>query len=91
MSTQNNSPDNTAPKSQTNVQANHTDDLQIIIVSGRSGSGKTSVLNVLADFGYHAIDNMPLSLVPDAVAKLFEVGDTPRIALGVDVRRLVRT
>ena len=86
MSTQNNSPDNTAPKTQTNVQANHTDDLQIIIISGRSGSGKTSVLNVLADFGYHAIDNMPLSLVPDAVAKLFDVGDTPRIALGVDVR-----
>ena len=31
--------------------------LQVIIVSGRSGSGKTSVLNIMEDFGYYPIDN----------------------------------
>ncbi|MBR7538757.1 RNase adaptor protein RapZ, partial [Mycobacterium tuberculosis] len=40
--------------------------LQVIIVSGRSGSGKTSVLNIMEDFGYYPIDNLPLSLVPSA-------------------------
>ncbi|WP_410473059.1 RNase adapter RapZ [Faucicola mancuniensis] len=58
---------------------------QIVIVSGRSGSGKTSVLNILEDFGYYCLDNLPLSLVPMAVAKLTE-SQIHKIALGVDVR-----
>ena len=39
-----------------------TDKLSILVVSGRSGSGKTSVLNILEDLGYYSIDNLPLSL-----------------------------
>lgn len=57
----------------------------IIIVSGRSGSGKTSVLNILEDFGYYVIDNLPLSLVNDAVDSLIG-DDTKKVALGIDVR-----
>lgn len=60
--------------------------VRVLIVSGRSGSGKTSVLNILEDFGYYAIDNMPLSLVPDAAAKLIGEGGITQVALGVDVR-----
>lgn len=52
-----------------------TDKLSILIISGRSGSGKTSVLNTLEDLGYYSIDNLPLSLLPDAAHKLVnEVG-----------------
>ncbi|ELA09302.1 glmZ(sRNA)-inactivating NTPase [Moraxella macacae 0408225] len=58
---------------------------QILIVSGRSGSGKTSVLNILEDFGYYCLDNLPLSLVLTAVAKLAD-SDIKKIALGIDVR-----
>lgn len=58
---------------------------EIVIVSGRSGSGKTSVLNILEDFGYYAIDNLPITLVIDAVNSLQELG-IKKIALGVDVR-----
>ena len=50
--------------------------LQVIIVSGRSGSGKTSVLNIMEDFGYYPIDNLPLSLVPSAIDKLVPVSYT---------------
>lgn len=57
----------------------------IIIVSGRSGSGKTSALNILEDFGYYVIDNLPLSLVTDAVDSLIG-DDTKKVALGIDVR-----
>lgn len=62
-----------------------TTPLQIIIVSGRSGSGKTSVLNILEDFGYYCLDNLPLSLVITALEKLTE-NDIKKIALGIDVR-----
>jgi len=62
------------------------DALSILVVSGRSGSGKTSVLNILEDLGYYSIDNLPLSLVPQAVHKLVRESGIRRIALGVDIR-----
>lgn len=58
---------------------------QLIIVSGRSGSGKTSVLNILEDFGYYCLDNLPLSLVLTAVANLLD-NQIDKIALGIDIR-----
>ncbi|AAZ17992.1 conserved hypothetical protein [Psychrobacter arcticus 273-4] len=62
------------------------DRLNILVVSGRSGSGKTSVLNILEDLGFYSIDNLPLSLVPEAVQKLVCDSGIKRIALGVDIR-----
>lgn len=59
---------------------------QIIIVSGRSGSGKTSVLNILEDFGFYVIDNLPLSMVPDAIKRLSVDDSIHKIALGIDSR-----
>ncbi|MCL1623861.1 RNase adapter RapZ [Moraxella sp. Tifton1] len=58
----------------------------IIIVSGRSGSGKTSILNVLEDFGFYVIDNLPLSLAFDAVRRLAMDDRIHKIALGIDSR-----
>lgn len=60
--------------------------VSIVIVSGRSGSGKTSVLNILEDFGYYAIDNLPLSLVADAIDNLTCQNSIHHIALGIDAR-----
>ena len=62
--------------------------VEVLIVSGRSGSGKTSVLNILEDLGYYVIDNMPLSLLPAAAEKLTADGDIKKLALGVDIRTL---
>ncbi|MDN3452563.1 MULTISPECIES: RNase adapter RapZ [unclassified Psychrobacter] len=62
------------------------DKLSILVVSGRSGSGKTSVLNILEDLGYYSIDNLPLSLLPNAAHKLVNESGIHRIALGVDIR-----
>ena len=62
------------------------DKLSILVVSGRSGSGKTSVLNTLEDLGFYSIDNLPLSLVPEAAQKLVCDSGIKRIALGVDIR-----
>lgn len=63
-----------------------TDKLSILVVSGLSGSGKTSVLNILEDLGYYSIDNLPLSLLANATHKLVNESGIRRIALGVDIR-----
>ncbi len=70
------------------MNSSHTEpsSMSVLIVSGRSGSGKTSVLNILEDFGYYSIDNLPLSLIPDAAAKLIKESGIYKVALGVDVR-----
>lgn len=78
---------NNSKKTEQEVVAVMNDErLSILVVSGRSGSGKTSVLNILEDLGYYSIDNLPLSLVPDAAKKLVSDSGIKRIALGVDIR-----
>lgn len=59
---------------------------RLVIVSGRSGSGKTSALHILEDLGYLCIDNLPLSLIPDIVGRLHAEGHIKRLALGIDIR-----
>ena len=39
--------------------------MRLIIVSGRSGSGKSTALDVLEDHGFYCIDNLPASLLPE--------------------------
>jgi len=41
--------------------------MHLVIISGRSGSGKSTVLNVLEDVGYYCIDNLPLALLPELI------------------------
>lgn len=38
--------------------------MELIIISGRSGSGKSTALHQLEDEGYYCIDNLPVSLLP---------------------------
>ncbi len=62
-------------------------DMHLIIVSGRSGSGKSTALNVLEDNGFYCIDNLPASLLPDlAQHALTRHGAAP--AQGRPVHRL---
>ena len=46
--------------------------LSLIIISGRSGSGKSTSLNVLEDSGYFCIDNLPVTLLTPLIKKLNE-------------------
>lgn len=55
--------------------------LDVVIVSGLSGGGKASVLRALEDVGYEAVDNPPLEMLEDMVAR----GDG-KLALGIDAR-----
>jgi len=39
--------------------------MRLLIISGRSGSGKSTALHVLEDIGFTCIDNLPASLLPE--------------------------
>ena len=56
----------------------------LVIVTGLSGAGMSSVLKSLEDFGYEVIDNCPLSLIDPLLAE--KNSKTHRIALGIDTR-----
>ena len=64
-----------------------TPDMQIILISGLSGSGKSIALNVLEDGGYYCVDNLPVRLLSDLTRILLESGNE-RIAVSVDVRNV---
>lgn len=61
--------------------------LRAIIVTGLSGSGKSTALGVLEDLGYYCIDNLPAVLLPDFLDLWERSGEEPnRVAFGIDVR-----
>lgn len=60
--------------------------MQLIIISGRSGSGKSVALRVLEDLGYYAVDNIPVNLLPSLVRSVSDNYD--KIAVSIDVRNL---
>jgi RNase adapter protein RapZ len=61
-------------------------DLDVTIISGMSGAGRSEAANVFEDLGFFVIDNMPPALI-GKIAELARGGDRPtRYALVVDVR-----
>jgi UPF0042 nucleotide-binding protein len=59
--------------------------VQIVLVSGLSGAGKSIALDVLEDAGYYCVDNLPATLLMDVVGFLADAGHE-RVALSVDAR-----
>ncbi len=59
--------------------------MQLILVSGLSGSGKSIALNVLEDAGYYCVDNLPATLLLEVVDFLADAGHD-RAAISVDAR-----
>lgn len=55
---------------------------RVLVVTGMSGAGRSTALKALEDMGYEAVDNMPLSLLPNLVSGPAEAA----LAIGVDVR-----
>jgi len=59
--------------------------MQLILISGLSGSGKSIALNVLEDAGYYCVDNLPVALLPRLVESLAGSG-YERVAVAADMR-----
>lgn len=59
--------------------------LEVVIVTGLSGAGRSTAINALEDLGYYCVENLPPPVVLATLQSLREAG-CERIALGVDVR-----
>ncbi len=60
--------------------------MEFIIVTGVSGSGKSSAVKVLEDIGYFCIDNMPPQLIPKFAELCGENSAIKKVAIVVDIR-----
>jgi UPF0042 nucleotide-binding protein len=62
-------------------------DLQLVIVTGLSGAGKSNAMKVFEDLGFYCVDNLPPALLPKfADLCLQSEGRVRRAALGLDIR-----
>ncbi len=59
---------------------------QIVIVSGLSGSGKTTVIKAMEDLGFFCVDNLPLPLLEKVLYLAETRAEVSRICIGIDVR-----
>jgi len=58
---------------------------ELLILTGMSGAGRSTVAHSLEDLGWYVVDNLPPALLP-ALAKQSKDGDLPALAVVVDVR-----
>jgi UPF0042 nucleotide-binding protein len=62
--------------------------VKLVVVSGRSGSGKSTALHALEDQGHHCIDNLPVSLLPSLAATAARDGAAVPFAVSIDARNV---
>jgi UPF0042 nucleotide-binding protein len=61
--------------------------VQTVIITGMSGSGKSTALKAFEDMGYFCVDNLPIVLLPEFLSLKEETSTQPRrVALVMDVR-----
>ncbi len=62
------------------------DQLELVVITGMSGAGKTVAMQSFEDMGYFCVDNMPPSLLPKFWELVKESGKITKIALVIDLR-----
>jgi RNase adapter protein RapZ len=60
--------------------------LQVVVVTGMSGAGRSTALRALEDLGYFCVDNIPPALIPHLIDLLTDTAELQRVGIGVDVR-----
>lgn len=61
----------------------------IVVITGMSGSGKSTAIRALEDAGFFCIDNLPVLLLPKLTELASHGGQMPRLALVIDARERV--
>ncbi len=59
--------------------------MQVILITGLSGSGKSIALNVLEDNGFYCVDNLPAEMLAQLIELLQEEGHS-QVAVSIDAR-----
>ncbi len=62
--------------------------MRLVIISGRSGSGKSSALHVLEDQGYYCVDNMPAGLLGSLAREISNEQALRNAAVSIDARNM---
>lgn len=61
--------------------------MELLIVTGMSGAGKSQAANALEDMGYYCVDNIPPAIIPSFVELSARSGDLlNKIAIVTDIR-----
>ncbi len=61
--------------------------IQAVVITGMSGSGKSTVLKAFEDMGYYCVDNLPIALLPEFLLIVENsAGEDTKVALVMDVR-----
>ena len=63
-----------------------TNKVDLVVISGRSGSGKTVALHALEDLGFYCIDNLPIVFLKELIDLAKK--SYPKIAVSLDVRNI---
>lgn len=62
--------------------------MRLVIVSGFSGSGKSTALDALEDLGYYCVDNLPIALIESFAQQMSPANLMAKAAVGIDARNL---
>ena len=60
--------------------------MELLIVTGMSGAGKSQAVNVLEDIGYYCVDNIPPQLIPSFVDMMSGNQEIEKAVVAIDVR-----
>jgi UPF0042 nucleotide-binding protein len=61
--------------------------MQIVIVTGLSGAGKSTALRALEDIEFYCVDNIPVPFVSGLVEHMAQLGDCDKLAIAIDARQ----
>lgn len=65
--------------------------MELILVTGMAGAGKSCVLNAMEDIGYYVVDNLPLTFLRQFIGHCLEKGGKlSRVAMVIDIRSCER-
>ncbi|HGG57127.1 MAG TPA: RNase adapter RapZ [Nannocystis exedens] len=60
--------------------------MELLVVTGMSGAGKSTALDALEDIGFYCVDNVPVPLLPELVSLAQSRDSQRRLAVGIDAR-----
>ncbi len=60
--------------------------MELLVVTGMSGAGKSTALDALEDIGFYCVDNVPVPLLPELVSLASSRDSQRRLAVGIDAR-----